>query len=57
MEKQLQEYSNTETNTQYKYTDADKAMTENIKEQINKLSKSVKEIIANRIEQSIVCCS
>lgn len=53
MGKQLQEYSNTEVTTQYKYTAADKAMNDSIKEQINVLGKKVKEIIEQKMEQNM----
>lgn len=55
MSKQLQEYSNTETNTQYKYTTADKALSESIKEQIGTMAMKVKGMIQQqRMSQNSV---
>lgn len=50
MGKQLQEYAIADANTQYKYTAADRAMSENIKEQIKKMTSAVKNIVRSQNE-------
>jgi hypothetical protein len=54
MGKQLQEYSNTEVNSQFKYTAADRSMSENIREQIGKLNAKVKDLVQAKMDQNIV---
>ncbi|KAF7630915.1 Double-strand break repair protein [Meloidogyne graminicola] len=50
--KQLEEYSNTDTNTQFKYTHADRSLTECIKEQISGTGYKVKNMMKDRIEDN-----
>ena len=50
MSKQLQEYAIADANTQYKYTAADRAMSENIKEQIYKMASAVKNMVRSHNE-------
>uniref|UniRef100_A0A183C2F3 Double-strand break repair protein n=1 Tax=Globodera pallida TaxID=36090 RepID=A0A183C2F3_GLOPA len=52
MGKQLQEYSNTETTTQFKYTAADKALSDSIRTQINSMTAKVRETLHNRMTMS-----
>ena len=54
MGKQLQEYTNTELNTQYKYTAADKSMSEYIKQQLADLTGKVNETVISRVDQDSV---
>nr|CAD2128714.1 unnamed protein product [Meloidogyne enterolobii] len=52
MGKQLEEYSNTDTNTQFKYTHADRALTESIKEQIGETGDKVKDIMKDKVDDN-----
>ena len=53
MGKQLEEYSNTETYTQFKYTHADRSMAESIKEQIGGLGDKVKDMMKDRVGDNV----
>jgi len=53
MGKQLEEYSNTDTNTQFKYTHADRALTESIKEQIGETGDKVKDIMKDKVDDNV----
>uniref|UniRef100_A0A914HEQ5 Double-strand break repair protein n=1 Tax=Globodera rostochiensis TaxID=31243 RepID=A0A914HEQ5_GLORO len=52
MGKQLQEYSNTETTTQFKYTAADKALSDSIRTQINSMTAKVRETLHDRMSMN-----
>ncbi|CAK5016245.1 unnamed protein product [Meloidogyne enterolobii] len=52
MGKQLEEYSNTDTNTQFKYTHADRALSESIKEQIGETGDKVKDIMKDKVDDN-----
>lgn len=47
--KQLEEYSNTDTNTQFKYTHADRSLAECIKEQIGGTGDKVKDMMKDKV--------
>ncbi|KAL3068418.1 hypothetical protein niasHT_030709 [Heterodera trifolii] len=49
MGKQLQEYSNTEATTQFKFTAADKALSDSIRTQIDAMTAKVKGMLQNRM--------